>query len=1218
MKRMCYAGADTASEHKLGVILDPQADVSLISQRSAVEMGLTPLKEAELPRLGWIGPQRQDTYAAYALNLRLTDDNGVERRINATVYGVDKEGCPLLLGNPFLKQEDITIDCGRQTWRWGYTKAQIHLVSTKELLKEAERINSDSYLLGTLLSSGAELEPEARVYHVHAAQEVRIPHELSEYADVFDNRNAEILPQYKSSDHAIPIVEGKEPPYGPLYTLSSRELQLLREYIEEALRRGWIRHSTSPAGAPILFVPKKDGTLRLCVDYRGLNNVTIKDRCPLPLIGETLDRLSGARYYTTLDLKDAYHRIRIKAGDEWKTAFRTRYGHFEYLVMPFGLTNAPASFQAYINKALSAYLDHICVVYLDDILIYSYDEEIATHWRAVRSVLQSLREAELYVNLKKCTFASTEVHFLGFIVTRRGIRADPARVATVVEWPTPTSIKELQSFLGFANFYRRFIARYAVVTAPLTDILKGNQIFYWNEITTEAFRALKDRFTCAPILRHFDAALAIRLETDASTFAISGILSQLFEDNKWHPIAFISRKLQSAELNYEVYDLELLAIVYCFKQWRHYLEGAQQTIQVLTDHNNLRSIRAVQKLNPRQARWALYLGAFDFEIKHRPGHSNPADGPSRRVDYEQENTSLTQLLPTLQNKLLAREEQSGARRSTPEPSSVGACETHVASICSAVKVSTAGAMGCTPCVPRSLARVLVSDEPALAGSETLLEVLLQLQQRDAFAQERSASSNQPTRTRVRRDAPAWRIDENQVLRYNGRIYVPEEPAIRQEILSQNHDTHMAGHFGARRTLELISRLYYWPTLSQDVQDYVRTCAICQRSKAPRHIKHGKLAPLPIPEDIFEEVSLDFVTGLPPAKDNSGCVFDAVLVIVDRFSKMAIYIPALKTWDAKQFAESYFNHVILRYGIQKGIVSDRGSIFTSTFWTEICYQLQVKRRLSTAFHPQTDGQTERQNQTMEQYLRMFTTDAQDNWALLLPTAQFAYNNSIHESTKLTPFYAVYGKHPLLSVPPEDSRREGEVPDAVNRVQRMHSARASAKEQLRRAQEYQSRYYNNKHKPEVFHQGDLVLLSTKHINILHQPNKKLSSKFIGPFRVQDAVGTQAYRLQLPPNYRIHNVFHVSLLERWKPRENQEDNTQPPEITPEGKEVWEVEKILGKRIRKGQLQYWLRWKGYDESWDTWTPASDFENMEDLIQEFNQSAQQKRRRGRVGGSRS
>ncbi len=246
--------------------------------------------------------------------------------------------------------------------------------------------------------------------------------------------------------------------------------------------------------------------------------------------------------------------------------------------------------------------------------------------------------------------------------------------------------------------------------------------------------------------------------------------------------------------------------------------------------------------------------------------------------------------------------------------------------------------------------------------------------------------------------------------------------------------------------------------------------------------------------------------------------------------------------------------------------------------------------------------------------MFASDKQDNWVLLLRTAQFAYNNSIHDSTKETPFYLVYGKHPLLSQPPEDSRLEGEMPDAVNRVQRMHSARAAAKEHLLRAQEYQSRYYDKKHKPEVFHEGDLVLLSTKHINLAHQPNKKLSSKFIGPFRVQNAIGTQAYRLILPPHYRIHNVFHVSLLERWNSRDDCDDNTYPPGVTSEGDEVWEVEKILGKRVRKGQLQYWLRWKGYDESWDTWTPASDFENMEELVQDFEktQSSQQGKRRRR------
>jgi hypothetical protein len=1200
MKRTCSASSESGPERELQTILDPQADVSLISQKTAVEMNLQSIEGADLPRLGWIGSQRQNTYAAYALWVRITDDNHVERRVPVTVYGVDKEGAPLILGNPFLQQQNISINCGIQNWRWGYTTADLQIVTTEKFLEEVEQTSSEPYLLGVLQVTVELTAPSVSILSASTAQEPRVPDALREFADVFEKEAAGRLPNFKSSDHAIPIIEGKEPPYGPLYALSARELSVLRAYLEEALQKGWIRHSTSPAGAPILFVPKKDGTLRLCVDYRGLNSVTIKDRCPLPLIGETLDRLSGARYYTTLDLKDAYHRLRIKAGDEWKTAFRTRYGHFEYLVMPFGLTNAPASFQAYINKSLSAHLDHICVVYLDDILIYTHSTDLAIHWRAVCAVLSSLRQADLYVNLKKCTFASKEVHFLGFIVTRRGIRADPARVDTITQWPVPTSIKELQSFLGFANFYRRFIANYAAETAPLTDLLKGNQYFQWSPIADAAFTKLKARFTDAPILRHFDAALPIRIETDASAFAISGILSQLFEDQKWHPVAFISRKLQEAELNYETYDSELLAIVYSFKQWRHYLEGSQHTIQVLTDHNNLRSIRAIQKLNARQARWALYLGAFDFEVKHRSGRTNPADGPSRRADYAQENLSLTRLLPTLQNKLLSREERSGERGSTPVPSTVGTCETHVANVCSAIAIPTAGAMECTPCVPRSLARVMVSSEPATVESETFMENLHHLQQRDAFAQKRIAACTEERRTRSSREAQVWRLDEKEVLRYKGRIYVPEEPALRQEILFQYHDTRIAGHFGARRTHEQINRLYYWPSLNHDVHEYIKTCAVCQKNKAPRHSKYGQLAPLPIPKEIFEEVTLDFITDLPPARNRSGCVFDAILVIVDRFSKMALYVPAQKTWDAKQFADAYFDNIILKYGIQKGIVSDRGSIFTSAFWTEICYQLQVKRRLSTAFHPQTDGQTERQNQTLEQYLRMFTTESQDNWVLLLDTAQFAYNNSVHESTKTTPFYLVYGKHPLLTLPPEDSRLEGEVPEATLRVKRMHNARLEAAEQLRKAQDYQSYYYNKKHKAETFRPGDLVLLSTRHIKLSKQPSKKLSSKFIGPFRVQNAVGTQAYRLLLPPHYRIHNVFHISLLERWNSRDNQEDNTALPEVTPEGEEVWEVEKILGKRTRKNQLQYLLRWKGYDESWDTWTPASDFENMEDLIQEF------------------
>jgi len=273
-------------------------------------------------------------------------------------------------------------------------------------------------------------------------------------------------------EHAIEL-EGGEPPYGPIYHLSEKELKVLREYLEDSLKKGWIRHSTSPAGAPILFVPKKDKELRLCVDYRGLNKLTIKNRYPLPLICEILDRLAGAKVYTKLDLKDAYHRIRIRRGDEWKTAFRTRYGHFEYQVLPFGLANAPATFQAYINLALAGYLDDFCVVYLDDILIYSKSEK--EHRYHVSKVLERLRRYKLYAKLSKCQFAVATVEFLGFVLSPEGIAMEKSRVETVEDWPQPKTFRELQVFLGFANFYRRFIRNYSRIAAPLTNLLKGSQ-----------------------------------------------------------------------------------------------------------------------------------------------------------------------------------------------------------------------------------------------------------------------------------------------------------------------------------------------------------------------------------------------------------------------------------------------------------------------------------------------------------------------------------------------------------------------------------------------------------------------------------------------------------------------------------------------------------------------------------------------------------------------
>jgi predicted aspartyl protease len=549
-------------QRALTAVLDTGAEITLVSQRLAVEQGLLPA-QAERPRIEWLESQKTHCYGAYSLTVSLTDSENHEQKHVILAYAVDQGETELILGRYSLKNLGIDIQNGPGTWRWGLVATKFRMVNAAEV-EEAIKAEDSAVVLAAWITWDACGGQAVTVKSV-SATDVVIPPALQSHTDVFNNDSAAMLPTHKTTDHAINLIDGKEPPYGPLYNLSARELEVLREYLDKELKLGRIRYSTSPAGAPLLFVPKKDGTLRLCVDYRALNSVSIKDRCPLPLIDETLSRLTGAWYFASLDLKDAYYRIRIREGDEWKTAFRTRYGHFEYLVMPFGLTNAPATFQAYVNRTLAGLLDDLCVVYLDDILIYTHSRNIEDHWVAVRKVLDRLRSADLFVNLKKCVFASDRTKFLGFVVTRDGVEPDAEKVATIQEWKAPTSLKELQSFLGFANFYRRFVERYSVITAPMTALLKGTQEFTWTSEADGAFRKLKDIFSSAAVMRHYDPERKTKLETDASMYGICGILSQLHEQGRWHPVAFNSRKLTDAERNWEVYDQELLAIVHSFK-----------------------------------------------------------------------------------------------------------------------------------------------------------------------------------------------------------------------------------------------------------------------------------------------------------------------------------------------------------------------------------------------------------------------------------------------------------------------------------------------------------------------------------------------------------------------------------------------------------------------------------------------------------------------------
>ena len=363
-----------------------------------------------------------------------------------------------------------------------------------------------------------------------------IPSEYQEWMYLFRKEDTiAALPRHQPWDHEIKLQPGTEPTFGPLYTLSERELGVLREYIDENLKKGFIRESQSPAGYPILFVKKKDGTDRLCVDYRKLNDITIKNRYPLPSIGQLQDRLGHAKIFTSLDLRGAYNLIRMKEGEEWKTAFRTRYGHYEYTVMPFGLTNAPATCQALINNVLRAHLDEYVIAYLDDILVYSDNPQ--QHRQHVKETLRCLAAAGLRLKPEKCSFHQTKVEFLGFIISTEGVEIDPKKGQSIREWPVPTDVKGVQSFLGTANFNRRFIKGYSEITAPLSALTKKDNTWDWTRECQQAFDKLKQKLTSPELLIAFRNNEPARMETDASDRAIGACLLQQRE-GKWRPVAY--------------------------------------------------------------------------------------------------------------------------------------------------------------------------------------------------------------------------------------------------------------------------------------------------------------------------------------------------------------------------------------------------------------------------------------------------------------------------------------------------------------------------------------------------------------------------------------------------------------------------------------------------------------------------------------------------------
>ena len=816
--------------------------------------------------------------------------------------------------------------------------------------------------------------------------------------EIFEERTEEALPAHQKWDHEIPLREGAKLITRKMHRMSPEHLKSLREYLETNLEKGYIRPSESEFASPVLFVPKKNGKLRLCVDYRHLNSATIRNQYPLPLISDLQDQLQGAKWFTKFDIREGYYRIRMAAGEEWKTAFKTRFGLYEYCVMPFGLTNAPATFQAVINHALREYLDVFCTAYLDDVLVYT-NGTLEEHREHVRKVLKRLQEFRLLVHPDKSEFHRKKVTYLGFIISPDRISMDPEKIEAIAEWPRPESVKDIQSFLGFANFYRKFVKGYSQITAPLTEATKKtNTRFAWTKEMQSAFDHLRMVFTTAPVLQLFNWDLETRVETDASDYAIGACLSQKHEKN-WKPIAFYSRKMTAPELNYDVHDKELLAIVEAMSQWKIYLEGPKHEVTVFSDHKNLSSFTEKKELNRRQVRWAETLASFHFKIVHKPGTENAAaDALSRRSDH-------------------------------------------------------------------------------MAGTKPLPATVLRIDE-DGFMR-----YNQPKIAQIVKIDSSWeqRISKDYGLQTKGfKVVIPKE--LQEEFITEYHCAPAHGHPGIDKTIERITRNYHISGIRRKVEKVIQNCQECQKNKVKRHRPYGLLQPLDPAEGAWESISMDFIVKLPTSKEpGTGQVCDSILVIVDRLTKYAYFIPTRESIQAQDMAYLVLRTLLANHQTPREIVSDRGTLFTSTFWQTLLSKLGAKSKLSTSFHPQTDGQTERTNQTLEQYLRIFSNHPQDNWVELLPMAQFAYNSSKSSTTGRTPFYANYGYEPTAyrETAPTASGSHGINEEATRKVEELRSLHDKLREKIAQGNEKMAQQANKKRIEGPILKGGIEFTSSRRI-------------------------------------------------------------------------------------------------------------------------------------------
>ncbi len=889
----------------------------------------------------------------------------------------------------------------------------------------------------------------------------QVPDEiLKRFPRLFSEEEALKLPPHRDYDCVIDLQPNPAPARGKVYSLTQEEDRVLKEWINECLQKGFIRPSSSPWASPCFYVKQKN-KLRLCMDYRALNSQTIKDRYPIPLIVELLRELSKGRYFTTLDLRGAYNFLRIKAGHEFKTAFVTKYGQYEFLVMPFGLANAPAQFQRFMNDLFRDKIGNYVLVYLDDIVIYSNDLE--SHKKHVAEVLEILEANDLKCKPEKCHFYQESIKYLGYIISANGISMDPEKVEAITEWPTPRNVKQLQTLLGFANFYRSLINNFADITAPLTKLLKKDSKFGWSNEQQNAFLRLKAAFRSDTFLAHPNEEEPFIVEGDASDHAIGSILSQKDSAGILRPVAFFSRQMIPAERNYEIYDKELLIIVESLKHWRHFLQGGKHPVTVFSDHKNLEYFMTTKKLSRRQARWSMILSEYNFKVFHRPGKLNgKADCLSRRPDYE-----IDKKMENIANIL------------KPEQICMNSLMAEM-SINELVKSDLLG-LEFDPEIdwPLVIAHFLKSD------SNQWLEV------------------PDHTLELCKAHAGQFRYRDNTFVRVlEDGISTAEYVKKSRRAFEINRIHKGLAHLKTGSLLEIFKQRFWWPGMEADIRQFIDRCPECQlnKSNTSTHVQPQlrPIPPVPLP---FQRWGLDAVQNLVETKSS----MKHILTAIDYATRWVV-AKAVKELNEDSIAE-FLYELTMQYGAPYEIITDRAKYFLSEGIAEYKLRLGIRHLATSPYHPQTNGMVERMHAMVGHGITTLVAGRTDRWDEFLDQTLFAIRVRQHAVTKHSPFYLLYGVHPRLpgdSHPPpskmqpldeiEQMEQRGEF--TARTLDEMGQARAAAYERSRIQAEAMRRRNNIAlDSPDHFFKvGDWVKMK-------HQAANKFDFKWKGPYHVVD---------------------------------------------------------------------------------------------------------------------